>query len=284
MKVSIITPPSKNVEPWYDVFEKMGIQTQKNSVSSDCDFIIAAGHAFIPLADQYHKLFPHIPIINYTWDLYKTIWENPGHYNWKYCLDFFSRCDELWCPSEEVRLRLSEEIPGIEDKCKIILTWARLFDFEDIQDKRYILQPMRPYVSDKNYKWLTRACKELGLPLVEPNHGLSEEEFQRTVAHCSFLCTEYHEASTGGLTLLEGYRLGKPAIVSDSRYMGARDYFGDRAIYFKDDSYEDFKRVVKETWDNTPVLDKDACRTFTDRYSLDKMVEKMVNRLRELKG
>ena len=142
---------------------------------------------------------------------------------------------------------------------------------------------MRPYPYDKNYGWLKRACNELKIPLVEPNHKLSEPEFQKVIAECSFLCTEYHEASTGGLTLLEGHRLGKPVVISDSKYMGARDYFGDRAIYFNDNSYEDFKKTIKGVWENTPVLDREECIKLADTIpSVDGLVDKMISRLNEL--
>ena len=132
--------------------------------------------------------------------------------------------------------------------------------------------------------WPRRACRELDIPLKESGHRLSEEEFQRTVAHCTFLCTEYEEASTGGLTLLEGFRLGKPVVVSDSKYMGARDYLGDEAIYFNNDSYEDFKETIKNTWENPPTLSLDLCREITDQYTLDKMVDEMCINLNSLVG
>ena len=73
------------------------------------------------------------------------------------------------------------------------------------------------------------------------NHHRSEEEFQKWLAEANLLLCPYYEASTGGLSLLEGFNIGKPVLVCDSPYLGAKDYFGDNAFYFKNGDYEDLK-------------------------------------------
>lgn len=85
---------------------------------------------------------------------------------------------------------------------------------------------------------------------------------------------------------MEGYRLGKPVVTSDSKYMGARDYFGEKAIYFDDNSYENFKDTIKEVWENTPRLSRKECTEFIDTHnpSLEEMVTAMVERLKVLSG
>jgi len=285
MKISLITPISQNIEPLIPVFESKGVKVYKNAIHPECDFIIGTGQVYIQLMEMFHQAFPNIPLINYTLDFYKNVWEipNPHGYDWNKYKEYLHKCTELWCLSNEVITRMEEE--GIDTKkCQLMRIWARFFEYEgEIVDKRYILQPMRPYPYDKNYGWLKRACSELNIPLVEPNHKLPEREFQKVIAECSFLCTEYHEASTGGLTLLEGHRLGKPVVISDSKYMGAQDYFGDRAIYFNDNNYEDFKKTIKDVWENTPVLNREECIKFTDTIpSVDSLVDKMISRLNEL--
>jgi len=278
MKISLLTPHSSNVEPWIPVFKKLGVEIIKNDISEDCDFILCAGQAQLSLMESFHHKYPNIPLINYVWDFYKTVWEYPGIYDWKKYLDYINISKIVWCPSEEVLIRLNEE--GVDTNiCSIVKTWARLFEYSDsIVDGRYVLQPMRDYVGDKNFGWTRTACSELNIPLVEPKHLLSESELQKTIANCSFICTEYHEASTGGLTLLEGYNLGKPVVISDSLYMGARDYFGDKAIYFEDDSYESFKNTIKRTWENTPKLDRVECKKFiSDNVpTIENMVQTMI--------
>ena len=282
MKISLIKPSSTNIDPWVNEFEKQGVEVLDGIATPDCDFIIGASHSQTSRIKAVHEIYPDIPMINYNWDMYEWIWKQPRGYDWPGYGELLKKSVEVWCPSEEVILR-AEEFFGCGDKHKVIKTFARLFEYSgEVVDKRYIYQPMRNYELDKNYGWLRRACSELNIPLVESHHKLNESEFQKTIAECSFLVCDYHEASTGGLTLIEGHRLGKPVVVSNSKYMGARDYFGDRAIYFNDNSYEDFKNVINETWNNTPKLSVPECREFTDQYTVDKMVSKMIERLNNL--
>jgi hypothetical protein len=96
---------------------------------------------------------------------------------------------------------------------------------------------MRKY-PDPNKDAVRDACKELGIPCVESATSLPWPKFQKTVAGARLLVSAYYEASTGGLTLLEGYRLGKPVLLSGSPRNGASEYFGDRAYYFEWNSNE----------------------------------------------
>lgn len=284
MRISLITPISQNIEPLIPVFESKGVIVDKNRLNPECDAIIGTGQVGIQLVELFHKTLPNIPLVNLTLDFYKTVWTapNPHGYDWKLYRDVLRMCDELWCLSSEVVLRMEEE--GVDtDKCKIMKIWARFFDYDGkVKDGRYVLSPMRPYPSDKNYGWLAKACDELEIPLVQPNHKLSEQQFQKNIAECSFMCTEYHESSTGGLTLLEGYKYGKISIISNSAYNGARDYLGDKAIYF-DDTYEGLKNTLKETWDNTPKLNLKDCQEFCNAHpTKEDMVDSMIDRLKVL--
>ena len=284
MRISLITPISQNIEPLIPVFESKGVIVDKNRLNPECDAIIGTGQVGIQLVELFHKTLPNIPLVNLTLDFYKTVWTapNPHGYDWELYRDVLRKCDELWCLSSEVVLRMEEE--GVDtDKCKIMKIWARFFDYDgEIKDGRYVLSPMRPYPSDKNYGWLAKACEELEIPLVQPNHKLSEQQFQKNIAECSFMCTEYHESSTGGLTLLEGYKYGKISIISNSAYNGARDYLGDKAIYF-DDTYEGLKQTLKETWDNTPKLNLKDCQEFCSKHpSKEDMVDSMIEKLKVL--
>jgi hypothetical protein len=284
MKISLIKPNSVNINPWVKGFERAGVEVCVNYCTKDCNFILGASHSQVRNIIHVHNQFPLIPMINYNWDLYGWIdVHSTAGYNWKAYGEVLKNSLEIWTPSEEVNIRTGEFF-DLEKKCRIIKTFARLFDYDgEIEDNRYIYQPMRYYTKDKNFGWLKKVCHELDIPLYESLHRLSESEFQKVIAGCSFMVTEYHEASTGGLTLIEGYRLGKPVVVSDSKYMGARDYFGDKAIYFNDNSYEDFKQTIKNTWEETPKLDIESCREYTEQYSLQKMIDEMTKRMYELK-
>ena len=276
MKISLITPDSPNTIPWIAEFERQGCEVIVNDATTDCNFLICGSVSVISDLERLHGVYPTIPIINYNWDVYE--WYKTQHYDWdKYGL-FLNKSREIWCPSEEVILR-TEEYFNAGKKCKIIKTFARFFEYNNVRDDRYIYQPMRYYNLDRNFGWLKRACSELSLPVKESLNILSETDFQNMIACCSFMVCEYYEASTGGLTLVEGYRLGKPVLVSDSVYMGARDYFGDKATYFIHNNYEDFKVKLKSMWDNTPKLNVEECKKHTDQFKLSAMVNNMINRL-----
>lgn len=282
MRISLITPPSKNIEPWVPVFESKGVIVHLNAIHPECDFIINTTQATVGLLDIFHRTYPHIPLISYVLDFYKTVWTapNPHGYDWKKYKEYLLKSTELWCISSEVILRMEEE--GMDaNKCKFMKIWARFFDYKgQVVDKRYILNPLRPYVFDKNFGWLKKACKELDIPLFESKNGMPTSVFQKAIAECSFMCCEYHEMSTGGLTLLEGHRLGKVSVLSDSPYQGGRDYLGDRAIYFNDNNYEDFKNTIKEVWENTPTLNRKDCEQYCDNHpSIEDTVDIMIERL-----
>jgi len=282
MRISIVTPYSQNIEPLIPVFESKGVIVDKNKLHPECNAIIGTGQVGIQMVDVFRKTLPDVPLFNLTLDFYKTVWSspNPHRYDWNLYKKILVEADELWCLSNEVILRMKEE--GVDtQKCKLMKLWARFFTYEQqIVDKRYILKTMRPYKYDKNYGWLKRACSELNIPLREPNHKASEKEYQKLLAECSFMCCDYHETSTGGLGLMEGYNLGKLSVISDSPYQGARDYLGDRAIYFNDNDYEDFKRVLKETWDNKPTTDIKECQDFCKTHpSIEDNVDFMIERI-----
>jgi hypothetical protein len=283
MKISILKPNSVNVNPWLPELRKRNIQVLENRVDKDCDFIICASHSQINTLEYWHKIYPEIPIINYNWDLYEWVWTNPRGYNWKKYGEYLKISKEIWVPSEEVSMR-SEEYFGVGDLCHTIHTFARFFEADKSQvlDKRYIYNPLRA-IPDRNHGWLEKVCKTNNIPLFSSNHRLSEQEFQKSILECSFMVCEYYEASTGGLTLLEGHYHGKPCIISDSPYMGAKEYLGNNAIYFKHNDYKDFERVVVDTWNNTPVLNPDETKKIFNHLTIENMVDKMIERMEFLK-
>ena len=213
MKISIITPQSNNTIPWIEEFKKQGVQVLVNDADSSCDFLICASVSVLQNLANIHSRFPTIPIINYNWDVYE--WYKSQGYDWSLYNIFLNKGVEIWCPSEEVILR-TEEYFNAGSKCKIIKTFARFFEHNNVRDNRYVYQPMRYYELDRNFGWFRKACKELSIPFKESLNRLPENAFQDMIAGCSFMVCEYYEASTGGLTLVEGHRLGKPVLRSSS--------------------------------------------------------------------
>lgn len=283
MKILIVKPKSVNIDPWVPELQRRGHTVIENdSKSIKPDVIIGASISVINKIRHAHNIFPDVPMINYNWDVYEWVWKHPRGYDWENYGELLKKSHEVWCPSESVVRRNWDWFKIGEDKSIIIKTFARLFDYEgEVKDERFIYNPLRS-IPDRNLGWLNKACTKLNIPLVQSAHRLTESKFQKTILNCSFMVCEYYEASTGGLTLVEGHKYGKPVLVSDSPYMGARDYFGDRAEYFKHDDYGSFEKKIKELWENTPILNRDECEKFVEQYTIESMIDKMEERLAKL--
>ena len=282
MKVSFLIPEIKYTENWVSELRKIGIDVLVNNCDGDCDFIIGMSDSQILNIDKYHKIFPDIPMINYDWDIYEWVWLDPIR---KVFYENFGKLLkeslEVWCPSDCTIKRL-EEWFGLKNGF-VIKAPVSFFDVET-SDQRYVLNPLRE-VPDKNLGWFEKACGELDIPFLETKHKINNfDVYKKIVAECSFIVCPYYEASTGGLTLVEGYRIGKPVLISDSKYCGARDYFADRAVYFKADDFEDFKRRIKDMWDNPIQLDTNVCKQHTEQFSVKNFAENIKNRLEVLKN
>ena len=259
-----------------DEFKKNGIDVLVNECTSDCDFIICLnGLSQYVLFEQIRTQYPHIKTIMYVWDLYTWTKYATGYDNIQYYT-------EIWTPSYEVILRLNELYNINPNKCKVIKCYAELFEDVDniCTNGGYVYHFARDYV-DKHLGWTSQACTELGIPLVRTTHGLSFDEYKKTVLQCSFLVLEYEEASTGGLTMIEGYYHGKNVLFSDSIYQGGRDYFGDRAYYFS--NYDDFKTKIKMLYEaSSNSIELSDRKHFCMQYTKSEMINRILKQLNKL--
>jgi hypothetical protein len=249
-----------------------------NECDSSCDFILCLnGLSQYGPFEQIRTKYPNIKTIMYVWDLYPWTPYVRGHESLIYY-------DEIWVPSNEVALRLKEFYNVDPNKCRVIKSYVNFFENENYELKdKYVYHPVRKYKPDPNYGFLEKACTELGIPYSRNTHGLDYTEYKKNILSCAFLVTEYMEASTGGLTLLEGYYHGKQVLLSDSKYQGGRDYFGDRAFYFKDGDYEDFKDKVKFLWNFGDDTNLDDRREFCKQYDIEVITDQIISSLNLLK-
>jgi hypothetical protein len=258
-------------------FNQKGIQVLVNDCDDDCDFILSMnGLSQMNRFKDVSEKFPDKKKIMYVWDCYP--WT-------KYFNEFewVSNCDQIWVPSNAVSLRLNEAYNIPFEKIKRIKCYAEFFEskYDSAVNNGFVYHPVRKY-NDINFEILDNACNELGIEFFRSNHSLSYSEYKSRVLSCSFLVTEYMEASTGGLTLLEGYYNGKDVLISDSIYQGASDYFGDRAYYFKQGDYEDFKNKIKMLYEKQDTIDLEDRRNWCKQYTIDAMMERIINSLKEL--
>lgn len=248
----------------------------KHIITQDCqadyDLIFNMSAFQYEKAEAISKKFPNVQIINYVWDYYKFAHEGRHWFNWKPYAEFLKKSKLIIVPSSAQQLRL-KELLNLDSV--VVKTGHNMFTIEYPSDTGFVLDHMRWY-PEENEKWIVNACKELGIPVIHTEHKLQSKEFENTVGACRFLACGYREASTGGLTILEGLWNGKPTLLSNSPYQGGRDYLGDWATYFQYDDFEDCKKKVKEMFENPPKIDIEKARKYiTENFSYEIMAENL---------
>lgn len=147
------------------------------------------------------------------------------------------------------------------------------------RDDGYALMCLRE-IPDPWWGIFERTCEKLGIPYRCTRHEVSYEEYQDAVAGCRFICAPLYELSTGGLSLMEAYRLGKPVLISDSEWNGGRDYFGDRACYFDHGSELDFAEALSEMYEHPIIQPPSYSKNYIETNFSDKrMVDDILRRI-----
>lgn len=229
--------------------------------------------------------FPHlrdVPVIHYNWDIYPWQVElNPELWR-PYLLDL-KKAKEVWVPSA-CTVERTKEFAGVG--AHVIKTsvhpWEKPKGFKP-SAVPYVVDVMRKY-PDRNRNAVAEACKKLGVMCVETGCTMPWEEFKRTIYDARLLVSAYEEASTGGLTLLEGYWHGVPVLLSNSPRNGAFDYFGDRrADYFQwDDSDNLYTAISLALLANQRPNVTEARDWIVAEYSEQAFARRIANRLKEI--
>lgn len=219
----------------------------------------------------------------YNWDVYEWVWKNPrpGEYDYKKYGELLNRATEIWVPSHCTAMRTNEwygNLPGWDaGKIHRILSSAPYWESNNVRDDGYVYCSLRE-IPDPHWDWFECACKELNIPYKMTRHQQSFEEYQKVLAGCRLMVSHCYELSTGGLSLLEGYYLGKPCLLSDSVYHGGEDYLGDRAVYFEP-TYKLFKQALKWYFMKPPVVPSDHKEWVVNNYSEKAMCTRIMERL-----
>lgn len=225
-----------------------------------------------------HREYPGVPIFCYNWDVYKWVWDNPrpGEYNYKQYGELLSEAEEIWVPSNCTGRRV-EEWYGLTNWNRI-LSSVNYWDCDSVRDDGYALCCLRE-IPDPRWGIFQKTCQRLGIPYRETLHGVTYEEYKDAVAHCRFLVAPLYELSTGGLSLLEGYNLGKPCLISDSEWNGGRDYLGPAATYFVDGDERDFGSKLASMYVNTPTVSDESKEYMACQFTDKRMVQNMLSRI-----
>lgn len=239
------------IEAWSKYFDLVGPE--------EADVLILATFFKIDEAMELRTRYKQ-PLVVYCWDYY--LW-NHGLERWPRYAAFLKRASLILVPSRAQQRRL-KELLGLDSQ--VVHSGVPTFEAE-VTDGNFILDPVR-YYPEENRTWAEDAAKELNIPIIHSEHQFTSEEFKKLVASCTFLTCAYREASTGGLSLMEGLYLGKPSLVSNSPYMGAVDYLGDYGFYFQYDDFEDLKTKMSTLWVTRPRMDG---REHLKKFTYDQM-------------
>ncbi len=252
------------------------------------DVIICMGVTVMEQTILAIRRFPNVRLAIYHWDYYKCIKDNPrpsngrtfrGEYDYHRFGNLLESAIEIWVPSECTGRRVTQWWSLYN--WYTILSSVPYWDYSDVQDKGYVYCALRE-IPDPHWRILEQACKELSLPLVMTKHERDYENYQKVLAHCSFLVSHCHELSTGGLSLLEGYYLGKPCLLSNSEWHGGYDYMGDRATYFHDGDMKDLKYKLAHMWKSRRETREglsDGRDWVRKHYSDTVMIDKILERI-----
>jgi len=243
----------------------------------DYDFIINGSYMHQRVYDKW-KIAPNAKLISYCWDWYPWVVNDPERDTKPYT-ELLRKSAVVLCPNQGTKTRL-KELSGID--AKVVLFSIPFYEVPT-SDERFVLDPVR-YYPERNAMWVQNACKELDIPCKHTEHGLSQEDFRELVGTCSLITCGYLEASTGGLTLMEGLWLGKPSLVSDSPLLGAKEYLGEWGNYFDCNNYEDLKAKLKYLWENPPKINTVEARKYlSEKLSDEALYERLYPILCELK-
>lgn len=263
-----------NPEGFVKEIKEMGHLIGKNIVNPD---IIFSASIFKMLESIQAKAnYPEAKLVVYCWDFYKWAWEGKHNLDWKRYAEFLRQADKVLVPSEGQKLRLKEMLDIDSVVCECSVPFYNHF----VNDNDYVLDPVRDY-PEENLGWVKKACEELEIPYIHTEHGYTEAEFRNLVSNCTFMTCGYREASTGGLSLMEGLYNGKISLVSNSPYMGAKSYLGDLGYYFQYDDYEDLKSMISYLWKNRPTISltvaREHCKKFTDKQFALRLLKEYEN-------
>jgi len=170
------------------------------------------------------------------------------------------------------------------EKSKSVPAYAQFFDYE-ISDEDYVCDPLRS-IPDRHEGWVEKACNELNIPYNHGGRGKGSsgrtwDEYKKFIANSSFIICPWYEASTGGMSLMEGYNIGKEILICNSPYMGAKDYFGDRANYFEP-TYDSMKTQIKALWEKRPAgRSLEDKKEFCKQFSVSSFVKNMCDSITE---
>lgn len=270
---------------------KLGIHCSLNRVGDE-DVVFCGSIYTAPSVRDAFGRNPPVPVIHYSWDIYPFQLNNPDpreKARWAEYLRDLAVADEIWVPSSSCIDRVYDFVDRTTDVTMIVPASFRHWDVPDRRPKdappaeTYVLNVMRKY-PDPNRDLCVETCRRLGIPLVETECRRPWGEFRWLVGNARLLVSPYYEASTGGLTLLEGYWHGRNVLLSNSPRNGAAEYFDRRAHYFRWDDGEHFASQLAGLWAVRPPAESEtaAREWLAENYSEAAFARRVADGLRRV--
>lgn len=239
MKISLLIPTNNFLEALVPELEKLEHKVLVNNCDKDCDVIIGMSDSQLANIIRFHSVYLDIPLITYNWDWYDHKTYSPV---W---IQMMKESKDVWSASK-ITSEKCEKDTGIKSE-----VWMYAYILPDEwkgkkKDDNYIIQASR---NDdyKRFDWFERATRELGLPYKSYHPGVNPRpDYIQAIKNCSILCVCSREESLGTLSAMEASYCGKPVLISD--FEGAKEVWQDDVTYFEKDSFEDFKKKLKELW------------------------------------
>jgi glycosyltransferase involved in cell wall biosynthesis len=257
-----------------------GTVTSLDRMKGKPEAIVSMSITQMELTYKAVEKWPDVPLFCYNWDCYEWVWSNPrqGEYDYNQYGELLKRATEIWVPSRCTGLRTSEWWKL--NNWRVILSSAPYWDYENIRDDGYALCCLRE-IPDPWWGEFEKACEYLDIPYKMTKHEVEWEEYQDLVAGCRFICAPLHELSTGGLSLLEAYYLGKPVLINDSQWNGGVDYFRGRANYFDGSTNTSLKLGLQELHEDPFAnMPHDYREYVANNFSNQRMIDNMLERIR----
>jgi hypothetical protein len=257
-----------------DHFRAAGIEPAANFSSSCqavfCGSIFKAGPV---IEARWRGALEGLPVVHYNWDIYPFQVEgNPR--DWLPYLKELKAADLVLVPSDSVTRRMTEYIPHcrlptIIHSC--VRPWEVSGDLAvpeyKTKVKGYALNVMRDYC-DPNRELAAQECGRLRIPLVQTGCRENWDTFKRLVAGARFLISPYYEASTGGLTLLEGLWHGVPSVIAKSLRNGVTEYIPMQwGARFNWANHAEFREALMEQWEHPFPVDLKEARGYIGTFS-----------------
>lgn len=226
-------------------------------------------------AEDVRRYAGKLPVVHYNWDLYPAV-INSSRPKWYTYLENLKSCKMILVPGVGTALRTTEYIGRASE---IVYAPVKIWDVPQLSllgdtpetvhsPKTYYLDVMRDYPWDPNHRLAESICRRLKINLVRTKTTRPWDEFRYLVANAKALLSCCVEASTGGLTLLEGYAHGVPVIAYDGPLNATKEYFGDRATYFSDIDSKSLIRALSRT---SPLVDPVECRKWVEDHYSDRV-------------